>query len=91
VERAALLPLPVDLFPSFHEARRKVHRDGHIEVEHAYYSVPPEYLARQVWVRWDTRLVRIFNDRMEQMRVHARQEPGRFSSVRPAECIWKAL
>ena len=80
VERAALLPLPVEPFPSFHEARRIVHRDGHVEVDHAYYSVPPEYLARRVWVRWDARLVRIFNDRMEQIAVHVKQEPGRFST-----------
>jgi transposase len=82
VERAALLPLPVEPFPSFHEARRTVHRDGHVEVEHAYYSVPPEYLARRLWVRWDARLVRIFNDRMEQLVVHVKQEPGRFSTER---------
>ena len=31
-----------------------------------------------MWVRWDSRLVRIFNDRWEQMAVHARTEPGRF-------------
>jgi transposase len=80
VERPALLPLPLESFPSFREARRTVHRDGHVEVERAYYSVPPEYLARQVWVRWDARLVRIFNNRMEQLEVHARQEPGRFST-----------
>jgi transposase len=83
VERPALLPLPPESFPSFREAHRTVHRDGHVEVERAYYSVPPEYLARRVWVRWDTRLVRIFNDRMEQLEVHPRQEPGRFST-RPA-------
>jgi transposase len=80
VERPALLPLPLESFPSFREARRTVHRDGHVEVEHAYYSVPPEYLARQVWVRWDARLVRIFNSRMEQLEIHPRQEPGRFST-----------
>jgi transposase len=80
VERAALLPLRLDPFPSFREARRTVHRDGHVEVEHAYYSVPPEYLARAVWVRWDARLVRIFSDRMEPLEVHPRQEPGRFST-----------
>jgi transposase len=80
VERAALLPLPVDPFPSFREERRMVHRDGHIEVDHAYYSAPPEYLARRVWVRWDARLVRIFNERMEPLEVHVRQEPGRFST-----------
>lgn len=83
VERSALLPLPLESFPSFREARRTVHRDGHVEVDRAYYSAPPEYLARQVWVRWDARLVRIFNDRMEQLEVHPRQEPGRFST-RPA-------
>ena len=80
VERAALLPLPIEPFPSFHEGRRKVHRDGHVEVDHAYYSVPPEYLTREVWVRWDLRLVRIFNDRMEPLEVHVKQEPGRFST-----------
>ena len=82
VERAALLPLPSEPFPSFREARRTVHRDGHVEVDRAYYSVPPEYLARRVWVRWDARLVRIFNDRMEQLDVHVKQEPGRFSTER---------
>lgn len=80
VERPALLPLPAGRFPSFREAQRTVHRDGHVEVAKAYYSVPPEYLGRQVWVRWDGRLVRIFNHRMEPIAVHAQHEAGRFST-----------
>ncbi len=80
VERRALQPLPPDRFPFFHEARRTVHRDGHVEVEKSYYSVPPEYLGRKVWVRWDGRVVRIFNQRMEQVGVHAKAEPGRFKT-----------
>jgi transposase len=80
VEQAALAPLPLAPFPSFHECRRTVHRDGHVEVDRAYYAVPPEYLARAVWVRWDGRLVRIYNDRMEQVALHAKKEPGRFST-----------
>ncbi len=80
VERPALQRLPVERFPCFQEARRTVHRDGHVEVERAYYSVPPEYLARRVWTRWDGRLVRIFNDRLEQIAVHVKHEPGRFST-----------
>jgi transposase len=80
VERAALGPLPGARFPCFREARRTVHRDGHVEIDRAYYSVPPEYLARRVWVRWDGRLVRIFNDRMESIAVHPKHEPGRFST-----------
>jgi transposase len=82
VERPVLLPLPVDRFPSFHEGRRVVHRDGHIEVDKAYYSVAPEYLARSVWVRWDARMVRVFNDKMELLANHPKREPGRFSTDR---------
>jgi transposase len=85
VERAALVPLPLSPFPSFHEGRRTVHRDGHVEVKGSYYATPPEYLARDVWVRWDSRVVRIFNDRMEQIALHPRKEPGRFST--PPEFI----
>lgn len=82
IERPALRPLPVERFPLFKEAQRTVHRDGHVSVEKSYYSVPPEYLARTVWVRWDGRLVRIFNSRFEQIAVHARQPPGKFSTQR---------
>jgi hypothetical protein len=32
--------------------------------------MPPEYLGRWVWVRWDGRLVRVFNDRLEPIAVH---------------------
>lgn len=80
VERTALRPLPVGRFPFFQEVQRKVHRDGHVEIDKAYYSAPPEYLGRTVWVRWDSRVVRIFNHRMEQIGFHVKHEPGRFST-----------
>jgi hypothetical protein len=90
VERRALQPLPRERFPFFHEGRRTVNRDGHVEVAKAYYSAPPEYLGRTVWVRWDARMVRLFNHRFEHIGVHVRQEPGRFSTQSqhiPAEKI----
>jgi transposase len=80
VERSALQALPAERFPFFHEGQRSVHRDGHVEVDKAYYSVPPEYLSRPVWVRWDARVVRIFNQRLEQIALHVKQEAGRFST-----------
>src|SRR5271154_6366352 len=83
VEQAALRPLPVERFPFFHEAPRMVHRDGHVEVAKAYYSVPPEYLARRVWVRWDGRLVRIFNERMEPITTHVRVSQAGSAHNRP--------
>lgn len=79
-EKPALSKLPVGRFPSFTEAKRSVHRDGHIEVQKAYYSVPPEYTARQVWARWDGHLVRIFNTKMEQISIHAQVEAGKFQT-----------
>jgi len=80
VERAKLLPLPAGLFPVFEEAPRTVHRDGYIELQRAYYSVPPEYVGRQVWARWESRLLRVFNQRREVIAVHALAEPGKFTT-----------
>lgn len=80
VERAKLLPLPAGLFPVFEEAPRRVHRDGYIEVQRAYYSVPPEYVGRQVWARWESRLLRVLNQRREVIAVHALAEPGKFTT-----------
>jgi transposase len=82
VERAALQPLPPERFPFFHEGQRTVNRDGHIEVDRAYYSVPPEHLGRRLWVRWDSRLVRIYTAQMQSITVHIKREPGRFSTHR---------
>ena len=80
-EKPLLRALPDSLFPLFSEAQRLVHRDSYIEVAKSYYGVPPEYIGRQVWVRWDAREVRIFNHRFEQIQVHRRIEPGHFSKV----------
>jgi transposase len=82
LEQPHLLPLPPDLFPCFREGRRTVHRDSYVEVERAYYAVPPEYIGSDLWVRWDGREVRVFNARWEQVILHARLEPGQFT-----ECL----
>ncbi|MEM6693025.1 MAG: IS21 family transposase, partial [Planctomycetota bacterium] len=90
VERQALIDLPRNRFANFKESRRSVNRDGHLEVDKAFYSAPPEYIGRRVWVRWDSRLVRVFNDRWKQIAIHAKVEPGRFrtdSSHIPAEKV----
>ena len=81
VERPTLRPLPAERFPFFHECERIVHRDGHVEVDKSYYSVPPEYLGWSVWVRWDARVVRVFNQRWEQIALHVKHDAGRFSTL----------
>jgi transposase len=86
-ERAALKPLPLERFPFFHERQHTVHRDGHIQVDGSYYSAPPEYRGSDVWVRWDSRLVRIFNQQLGEIRAHAKlQEKGKYST-HPADIL----
>lgn len=79
-EKPALQPLPPTLFPCFHEAKRLVHRDSYVEIARAYYEVPVEYIGREIWARWDTYLIRLFNLRMEPIGVLARKAPGEFSN-----------
>ena len=81
VERATLGALPKQRFPYFEEGPRRVSRDGHVEVKRSYYSAPPEYVGREVWIRWNEQVVRILNRRFEQIAVHCRQEPGKFSTL----------
>ena len=56
VEKAALKPLPINLFPCFEEALRTVHRDSYVEVKGAYYEVPAQFIGKQVWTRWDSKM-----------------------------------
>ena len=76
MEKPALLPLPPARFDLFAEALRSVHRDGHVEVKGAYYSVPPEFLGQRVWARWDGRMVRLFDQKMRPIAVHVQCQPG---------------
>ena len=80
-ERPHLQALPDSLFACYQEARRTVGRDSFVEVAKSFYEVPPEYIGNQVWVRWDSRCVRILNDRQQQVQMHTRLEPGKFSRV----------
>jgi len=82
VEQPTLLPVNPERFPFYSEGKRKVNRDGHIGVANAYYSTPPEYLGREVWVRWDGHLVRIYDEQSRQIAIHARVQPGKFHTDR---------
>ena len=80
-ERQSLGTLPLARFARFQEGQRTVSRDGHVAINNAYYSVPPEYLQHELWVRWDSRLVRVLNDRLEVICTHATQPKGKFSTL----------
>jgi hypothetical protein len=70
--------LPLEPFRYYQHGERTVHLDGCIEVEAAYYSVPPGWIGRMVQVQWDGLHVRLLDPRTGQLlREHLRQARGR--------------
>jgi transposase len=78
-EQPRLLPAPTGVYDLPIYATAKVHRDHHIEVARALYSVPGSLIGQRVEVRADRTLVRIFH-RGQLVKAHPRQEPGRRST-----------
>jgi len=77
-EKPSLLPLPLEPFRYYQYGERTVHLDGCVEVEAAYYSVPPGRIGKLVKVQWDTLHIRILDPKTHQLlREHVRQERGR--------------
>jgi transposase len=74
-EAPHLLPAPAEGYVVPVYASPKVHRDHHIEVAKALYSVPGNLIGRRVEVRADAQLVKIFY-RGVLVKTHPRQPPG---------------
>jgi hypothetical protein len=74
-EQPLLLPAPTEVYDLPIHRRAKVHRDHHIEVARALYSVPGDLIGAQVEVRADSKLVRI-SHRGRLVKVHPRMPAG---------------
>jgi hypothetical protein len=76
-EKPALLALPLEPFRYYQHGKRVVHPDGCIEVEAAYYSLPPGRIGQQVQAQWDELFVRILDPKTGTLlREHVRQKRG---------------
>ena len=77
-EAGALLPVPAAYDqPIF--TRVKVHRDFHVEVAKALYSVPEAHLGRYLDARADSELVKLYSAGAgggRLVKTHPRQPPG---------------
>ena len=60
-EKPALLPLPLEPFRYYQHGKRGVNLDGCVEVDAAYYGLPPGWIGREVNVQWDELYVRILD------------------------------
>jgi transposase len=74
-EAPRLAPAPADDYGLPTYPKPKVHRDHHIEVDKALYSVPGSLIGVRVSVRADSKLVKIFH-RGQLIKTHVRAEPG---------------
>ena len=75
-EQPQLLPAPTVRYDLPIYTTAKVHRDHHIEVAKALYSVPGDLIGSRVDVRADRQLVRIYAHG-QLVKTHPRQQPGR--------------
>jgi transposase len=76
-EKPALLPLPLEPFRYYQHGKRGVNLDGCVEVDAAYYGLPPGWLGREVNVQWDELYVRILDPQNGLLlREHVRQKRG---------------
>jgi hypothetical protein len=78
-EKPALKPVEGPRFDTPHWATCKVHPDHHIQFRKALYSVPTRHIGKEVTVRGDRALVRIYL-RGELIKTHPVQPPGRRST-----------
>jgi len=74
-EQLCLLPAPTARYDLPIYTHPKVHRDHHVEVAKALYSVPGNLIGHQLDARADHQLVRPFH-RGRLVKVHPRQPPG---------------
>ena len=73
-EKPSLKPLPIEPFRYYQYGERVVHLDGCVEVEAAYYGLPPGWIGRQVKAQWDLLHVRVLDPATHQLlREHVRQ------------------
>jgi len=73
-EQGVLLPVP----PGYDTPvlrTVKVHRDHHVEIAKALYSVPTDWIGTQLDARADAQLVKLFH-RGRLIKTHPRQPPG---------------
>lgn len=79
-EKPKLLPLPSEKYRKCQAGTRMVYHDCHIFVENNYYSVPFEYVGKEVDIEIADTLIRVFY-KGSQVALHTRlQGKGQFST-----------
>ncbi len=75
IEKPALRPLERPRFDPPAWAQAKVHPDPMIQFQKGFYTVPTRHVGKTVWVRGDSKLIRVYVGG-ECVKTHGRVAPG---------------
>ena len=70
-EQKLLLPLPTTTYDAAVWKQVKLHRDGHIVFEKAFYSAPCRFVGQTLWLRAGLREIRLFSDAFALIATHS--------------------
>ncbi len=76
-EQKALLPLRPTAYDPAVWKQVKLHRDGHVVFEKAFYSAPCRFVGQTLWLRAGLREIRLFSGEFELLATHSQAtHPG---------------
>jgi transposase len=71
-EQKALLPLPTTAYDPAVWKQVKLHRDGHVVFDKAFYSAPWRFVGQTLWLRAGLREIRLFSSDFALVATHPR-------------------
>jgi transposase len=69
-EKSKLIKLPIENFDTGKWLKRKLHPDCYINVDKAYYSVPHEFVGKELNIRVGSSFIEIFNNNLSVICIH---------------------
>lgn len=90
-EKKQLLLLPITEFKLLKVGSRKVYHDCHIYVEYNYYSVPFDYIGKEVNIEIGEHLVKVYYQGKEIAQHIRLKNKGEFSTVKGHYPLYKVL
>jgi len=71
-EQKVMLPLPATPYDPALWKQAKLHRDGHVVFEKAFYSAPCRFVGQTLWLRAGMREIRLFSSEYALIATHSR-------------------
>lgn len=81
IEQATLVPLPVAPYDPAVWKEVRLHRDGYVVFDGAFYTAPDRFVGQTLWVRGGRRTVELYATDHELVYTHTRVAPGERQTI----------